>query len=260
MSFLIRGTGTLLTELFNMDLPEPAIAAITTTAVSLATLFFAMQFISELAAFRMDRIEEAIRVCMKVIIAKIVLENSAAIADMIYNLFWNTSLSSFTEALNSLADNYADVALVPPEPGIFGINNILALMTTALPVFLVTAVTLASLILTITGIFFEINIHKCVAPLALSTLVNDTTRSTGIAFIKSYSAVCLQLTLISVCINVYVAIGTALNSQINSMINDLIGATIFGQLINALVPLLMFICLSTSIKKSGDITKRMLGA
>jgi hypothetical protein len=101
----------------------------------------------------------------------------------------------------------------------------------------------------------------CVAPIALSTLVNDTTRSTGISFIKSYSAVCLQLTLISVCINVYSAIATALNAQIEALFGDsLIAVNIFGQLINALVPLLLFVCLSTAIKKSGDITKRMLGA
>jgi hypothetical protein len=248
--------------LFTYPIPFPVNAAITTTAVSLATLFFVMQFFSELAAFRMDRIEEAIRLAMKVIVAKIILENSTVITEMIYEMFWGMSVDILTEQLRLLSQNFNSMTnIAPTDPGILGLNEIMSLFINVIPSVAITVVTLTSIFLTIAGLFFEVRIHQLVAPLALATLVNDTTRSTGISFIKSYSATCLQMTIIGVCVTTYATINAAMRVPINSLLNQtpFFMDAILGPVIHTVIPLLMFVLLSTAIKKSGDLTKRMFG-
>jgi hypothetical protein len=244
--------------IFGYSMPIEANAAITTAAVSLATLFFVMQFFSELASFRMDRIEEAIRLAMKIIVAKIILENSAVITDMIYEMFWGLSVDSLGLALDDLAASLSTIGR-PDDPGFLGINDILSLVLIFLPAFGITIVVLCSLVLTIAGIFFEVQIHVAVAPLAIATLVNETTRSTGISFIKSYVATCLQLTIISTCVAVFGHINLLLKPAINELDGFLSSTVMVGSLINCIVTLLVFVCFSTAIKKSGDLTRRMFG-
>jgi hypothetical protein len=256
---IIQFFSNIFNSLFSYDMTITANSAITTAAVSLATLFFVMQFFSELAAFRMDRIEEAIRLAMKVIVAKIILENSTAITDMIYDMFWGLSADSFTLSLATLSSNMNELTM-PGEPGLFGINHILSFVFIALPSFVITVIMLASIAITIAGIFFEVQIHVAIAPLALSTLVNETTRGTGISFIKSYVATCLQLTIIGLCVQVY----TYLNIRITSAVDELDSALStllpeYASLVNCVITLLMFICFVTAIKKSGDLTRRMFG-
>jgi hypothetical protein len=250
---------TVLSVNIATDIPV-ANTAITTTAVSLATLFFAMQFISEVSAFRMDRIEEAIRLAMKVVIAKIILENSGAISDMIFGLFWGTSVSTLGSEIKNLGFEFTDVINPVAEPGIFEINNILAIMLIGMPILALTLITMCSIVITVAGIFFEVLIHQQIAPIALSTLVNDTTRGTGISFIKSYSAVCLQVGVIGLCVSVYSILSTKLGTVIDSFMTSLGAAQLIGPIVTAILPLIMFLCLTTAIKRSGDIVKRMLGA
>jgi hypothetical protein len=251
----------IVSSIINFDLSSfPGIdQAITSTAVSLATLFFAMQFISEVSAFRMDGIEEAIRLGMKVVIAKIILENSGAISNMIFEMFWGLSTTTLTSSILSLADSF-DSIVKPIEPGLFGINNIIALITNVIPALIASNVMLCSLVITIAGIVFEVLMHQQVAPIALSTLVNDTTRGTGIAFIKSYAAVCLQLGVIGVCVTIYDTLNQSVRSAYNAFANFFLEQAIIGPILNTIFPLLMFVCLTSAIKRSGDITKRMLGA
>jgi hypothetical protein len=244
--------------LFSYEMTITVSSAVTTAAVSLATLFFVMQFFSELAAFRMDRIEEAIRLAMKVIVAKIILENSTVIAEMIYEMFWGLSKETFALSLFDISSNITTIT-PPPDEGIFGINNIIALFTIYIPTFVITVVMLASFVLTIAGIFFEVQIHATLAPIALSTLVNDTTRSTGISFIKSYAATCLQLTVIAMCLYVFHNLTSYLNGALNTLLGEVADYIFIKPIVDCIAPLLMFVCLSTAVKKAGDLTRRMFG-
>jgi hypothetical protein len=121
---------------------------------------------------------------------------------------------------------------------------------------------LCSLAITIAGIYFEVNIHVVLAPLALSTLVNDTTRSTGISFIKSYAATCLQLTIIGVCTTAFIYLRDGIfTPALNAAMSVLtLIMPEFANFINVMLTLLMFVCFITAVKKSGDLTKRMFGA
>jgi hypothetical protein len=94
------------------------------------------------------------------------------------------------------------------------------------------------------------------APIALSTLCNDMTRPTGISFIKSYSAVCLQAFILGACLTVYGIISTQFDGMTMSL--DCEG-NLFAGLLKGLMPVIMVLSLSTIMKKSGEVTKRMLG-
>ncbi|MBQ4546625.1 MAG: hypothetical protein IJA17_05630 [Oscillospiraceae bacterium] len=48
------------------------------------------------------------------------------------------------------------------------------------------------MILTVYGRFFKLYLYTAIAPVPLSTFVGEPTQSVGIAFIKSYAAVCLE--------------------------------------------------------------------
>ncbi|MBQ3501258.1 MAG: hypothetical protein IJA70_07535 [Oscillospiraceae bacterium] len=48
------------------------------------------------------------------------------------------------------------------------------------------------MILTVYGRFFKIYLYTAIAPVPLSTFAGEPTQSVGIAFIKSYAAVCLE--------------------------------------------------------------------
>ena len=48
------------------------------------------------------------------------------------------------------------------------------------------------MILTVYGRFFKLYLYTAIAPVPLSTFAGEPTQSVGIAFIKSYTAVCLE--------------------------------------------------------------------
>ncbi len=113
---------------------------------------------------------------------------------------------------------------------------------------------LIMLTIEILGIVFEIGIHMAVGPIALSTLCNSTFRSTGLSFIKSYTAVCLQTTVIGAICKVYTKFATNLN------LTNITATGMAANMVAYCMPLLGLAVLCVTIKKSSDITKRMFGA
>lgn len=232
-------------------------------ALALAGLFLAMEMISLISEFRFERIEDAIRLWIKVLFAKIIIENSSVIIGGIYDMFRNLGTNSISEgfsAVKSTIYGFADSnGLIDSYKGMLGEGYILAWIVLLLVNVIVT-IMLILITIEVFGITFEIGIHQVIGPIAISTLCNSTARSTGISFIKSYAAVCLQTTVIGVIFKVYATFADKL--QIG---NDIIDNTIatggpFGLLFAYFSPLLGLTVLCVTVKKSSDITKRMFGA
>jgi hypothetical protein len=230
----------------------------TAVGISLTTLFFAMAVFSEVSAFRVERFEEAIRVAMKFIVAKIIIENTNVISGAIYALFTGLSKGALDSGLTSLSTSLATIT--PSDTGMdplgTGLGWLIQIFTQVLPAYIITIFVFATILLTVCGIVFEIGIHMAAAPIALSTLCNDMTRPTGISFIKSYSAVCLQAFILGACLSVYSVISAKFAGVTAGIASD----GIFGGLLGGLMPIIGVICLSTVMKRSGEITKRMFGA
>jgi hypothetical protein len=282
MDIFVQGCVFVIDKMKNLVINETNMSdftdGVTAAGVTLTSMFFAMGVFSDLAMFRVERIEEAIKVAMKFVIAKIIIENTDTIMLGIKGLLFDTlavdeltsAFSTFgTDIMSSLypTATTGDLdGLVAVLAGMFGLNYVLNIVLVELPVFIVIVVTMTTIIITIAGILFEMGIHIVVAPIALSTLVNEMTRPTGITFIKSYSAVCLQTLIIAAMVRVYQIINTnAINLVDFGSFTSSGGVNIgnLGVLVESIVrivmPIIALICLTTGIKKSGDITKRMLG-
>lgn len=234
--------------------PLPAITAL---GVSLTSLFFCLEMFSQMAQFRVERIEDAIRIAMKFIVAKIIIENSVGIAKGIYQMFRITSNTYISQTFDHIIGTLKAFTIDPDAGGLMDIGYIL-LFVAFIGVAIMFLVLYIKILITFIGIGFEMGIHQAVAPIALSTLCNDLARPTGIAFIKSFSATCLQVIVIIAIFNVFTAIMN--NHLINHLMFDTSGLGIFSGLANFVVPTIFFMALNKAIKSASEITKRMFGA
>lgn len=109
------------------------------------------------------------------------------------------------------------------------------------------------MILTVYGRFFKLYMYTAISPIPLSSAASESTQSTALTFIKSYSAVCLEGAIILLSCVIFTAyasneptIDTTTSSV--SMIWGYIGEIIFNMLV-----------LVGTIKMSDRIVKEMMG-
>lgn len=255
----------IITSIMGINIADAGIitTGIESAALALAGLFLAMEMISLISDFRFERIEDAIRLWIKVLFAKIIIENSSSIIGGIYDLFRNLGSNSISEGFNAVKDSVYSLAdpdgLIESYKGLLGIGYVLSWIV-LLIVNIIVVVMLIMITIEIFGIIFEIGIHQAIGPIAISTLCNSTARSTGIAFIKSYAAVCLQTTVIGVIFKVYAAFSSHLKSNSQFITDTVSSGGPFGLLISMLSPMMALAVLCVTVKKSSDLTKRMFGA
>ena len=253
----------VLTATYTVINPSSAIVSV---GVALTSLFFCLEMFSQISQFRVERIEDAIRIGMKFIVAKVIIENTDGVSQGIYEIFRISTSGGIKEVCVKIADCISMTDnLQSGQGGLLGIGYLLLFLTSGLMTIYI-AVSVIKIIISLMGVFFEIGIHQALAPIALSTLCNDLARPTGIAFIKSYASACLQLTVITAICSVgaqildvflkidFVEIFGAKNPTIEAQLG------IFTFVFNFISPLICVIALSKAIKISSDLTKRMFGA
>lgn len=246
----------VLTATYTEINPSPAIVSI---GVALTSLFFCLEMFSQLAQFRVERIEDAIRIGMKFVVAKVIIENTDGVSQGIYQLFSISSTGGIKKACGSIGNMIQTIVIDKGAGGLLGIGYLLLfLMIAGMSIFII--IEIFKILISIVGVFFEIAIHQAVAPIALSTLCNELARPTGIAFIKSYASACLQITIMTTICSVFASITGHLATVDFSTIGSLPGMGIFSSVVNFISPLICVIALSKAIKISSDLTKRMFGA
>lgn len=250
----------IINALFGINISSSDILedAVTTAGVSLSTLFLLMEFISQIASKWIERIEDAIQLGIKVIVAKIIIENSTSITSGIVGYFKSLGSASLDNGFDAILSSLP-IGILPSKAGPFGLGYV-AVMIGLLILIIVAIAVLSMVAIEVAGIVFEIGIHMAVGPIALSTLCNSTFRSTGLSYIKSLSAVCLQTTVIGAICKVYTAVlpqltSVNLGAEILNGGGGTLGAIVFGYA----SPLLGLVVFCVTIKKSSDITKRMFG-
>ncbi len=236
---------------------DMATAAVVAAGVTLAELFLVLEMFSQVSSMRFEgRIEDGIQLWIKLVVAKIIIENSSKIVSAMFEFFIKLGNNSVVQGFDEIKEGLPSISgdFLDANKGILGIGYIFACLIMAI-LTVVVAVIMMMIAIQVFGIIFEIGIHMAIAPIAMSTLCNSTFRSTGMSFIKSFAAVCLQTTAIGAIFSVYSKFaGTFAPGSIAE------GGGIFGIIFKFLTPLLSLIVLSTTVKKSGEITKRMLGA
>ena len=249
--------GYLVTLMYATKVDIVPADAVTSVGVSLTTLFFTMEMFSQVAQFRMERIEDAIRIGMRFVVAKVIIENTAGISKGIYGMFRIVTGNTIWDACNSISGAVKEVTIGANSGGFLGTAYLLLFLAAAGIACMFVAM-FAKIAINFIGIAFEIGVHQALAPIALSTLCNDITRPTGIAFIKSYAASCLQITVMAAIFRVFTDLVVKLSSL--SLETAAAGLGIFAPLVSFIAPLICTIALSKAVKLAGDMTKRMFGA
>ena len=231
--------------------------------VSLTTFFFLIQMFAEMSNFRFERLEDAVRLGLKLVVAKVIIENSSAITGVIYNAFFKPyGIERIKTALGSWKSDFLTVTKGTIDGGLLGVNFLFE-ATILLIAWLIIMALLIKMVAQIAGILFDIAVHQVIAPVALSTLCNDTAKSTGIAFIKSYSATCLNCLVIAILFSAMSPLYEQL-SEIHKKFfessTEVISSTFLIDALTLMAPIICMIVLSTAVSRSSDMTKRMLGA
>lgn len=233
----------------------------TIVGASLTTLFLVMELFTY--CIQVDfhgGIETGIRIAMKLVVCELIIENTGSIVGIISGMFKNVADASMTESFTMISGKFSEAALVSYEieEGVFSIN--LILVTVILFIIWIALFAIFSyVILSLFGLVFETGVLVAVSPVALSTLVNATARSTAISFIKDFAAVSMQWSVIGVCCKVF---SSALPIIIEGLQYFIIsgGNSLIAQIMQYSAPLLSAIVFAVTIAKSSEITKRALGA
>lgn len=109
------------------------------------------------------------------------------------------------------------------------------------------------MILTVYGRFFKLYLYTAIAPVPLSTFAGEPTQSVGIAFIKSYAAVCLEGAIIVLgCIifSLFAATPPVVQSRVAAvtMVWSYVGELVFNMLV-----------LVGAIKMADRVVREMMG-
>lgn len=257
------GTGNHLTELM-ANVSEIVVGV----ALPLCTLFFLLEFFKKSTDLQWIKWENIFLFMIKVIFAKIVLENSMEIMEWIYTVFNNLAIrvntvlgvggSGFLEVRSKADDpmrwdacrfflTEEEINFYRDDGGFWGLSRLLKIIE------LMPSIWIAQGVMMITGVIvfarvFEVMVYTMVAPIPLSSFSNEEHRQIGISFIKGYAAVCLQALMIVVMFAAFAALGNELDKLQDSYASGSWGI------------LLRVILLGMGVFKSGSWSKKLCGA
>lgn len=237
-------------------------------AIQLCVLFFLIEFFRKSMDLQWVKWENVFLFLLKLIFAKIVIENSIEIMEWIYTVFNNLAITVTTELgvagngflpVRSKADdpmrsdcwNYFlsadEVAFYRDDGGLWGLSRVLKVIELSPSIFLAQGVMLVTGVVIFARVF-EVMVYTMVAPIPLSTFSSEEHRQIGIGFIKSYAAVCLQALIIVVMFAAFAALSNELTSLEGSYASGSWGI------------LLRVILLGMGVFKSGSWAKKLCGA
>jgi hypothetical protein len=178
--------------------------AVSAIGLALLVLFFVVGIAKACGNIaELKRPEVAIKLFIRFILAKTAvtygLELMVALFTIVQGLI--------TTILSSIGFSGTSTTVLPPEM-IASIESIGFL--DSIPLWAITilgglAITILSfiMILSVYGRFFRLFIFTAIAPVPLSTFAGESSQSVGIAFLKSYAAVCLEGAIIVLACIIY---------------------------------------------------------
>lgn len=237
-------------------------------AIQLCVLFFLIEFFRKSMDLQWVKWENVFLFLLKLIFAKILIENSMAIMEWVYTVFndlairVNTALgvagSGFLNARPKSEDpmrtdcwNYFlsadEIPFYRDDGGLWGLSRVLKIVELSPSVFLAQGIMLVTGAVVFARVF-EVMVYTMVAPIPLSSFSSEEHRQIGFGFIKSYAAVCLQALIIVVMFAAFAALSNELTNLEGSYASGSWGI------------LLRVILLGMGVFKSGSWAKKLCGA
>lgn len=246
---------------------DTVIGVISGTAMTLCVLFFLMEFAKKSMDLQWVKWENVFLFLLKLIFAKVVVENSREIMEFIFDAFTGLTSAIQAKLVDTLGNGFlptndnAIVRLFLTEQEVilfdgdgvgdsgvwFGLDRLMKEIELMPSIFIAKGILVVTAIM-IFARMFEIMVYTMVSPIPLSTFANDEHRQIGIGFVKSYAAVCLQGLMIIVMFYTFSVMGDFIDSLDGTWLSGS-----FGILIRTLV-------LGLGIFKSGSWAKKLCGA
>lgn len=223
---------------------------------ALLTLFFCMEVFTYCAAVDFNGgIESALKVAMKLIVSALIIQNVDNIVGLISGMMKETV--DFAGAFDKVGQAFGKAMTNGGEldPGIFDLNLIILTILYAF-IIIIMFVMFSMIVISVLGVVMETAILTAISPVALSTLVNSQARSTGISFIKNFTAVSMQWGVLAICFKAYTIISEKLALDFSAGLSS---AGLLMHIFKYATPVLMIVVLTTTVSKASEITKRALG-
>lgn len=236
---------------------------ITAAAATIATLLVVIELCTHAMGFHFDDINDAVRFLFKVIVYKIIIENSGKIVDLVYGLFINdTAWQNLKSGLTTVQHRFeiGSAAMVSvfntlDDDWAMGLKKFFfALLFLGFAV--VMGVILIKILAAMAGLLFELAINIAVAPVPVATLVNSQSRQIGISFIKNFAGNCLTLSMYSICFAIYGALCHDLSSV---LYGNAFPETTAGEAWSVIAGLVIgVVLLSTAVNNVSNMMSKVL--
>ena len=251
-------------QIVKSDMLEQPISAIKATAITLCALFFLIDFFTKTLHLQWVTWENVLMLFVKLVVAKVCVDNAEWIVMLIYNGFSSIVTTSLgdVQALEIIpTSNGVEMAQyfwlskeqaqkLFPSPANTGFLNFepmwLATKTEIIAVIMIILLIICNII--VIGRVFELVIYTIIAPIPLSTLACDGLTDIGKGFLYSYAAVCVQAIVLMIMFMAY----SLLHGFLDNM-TSLNAVTGWRGLIEVFT-------LALGVMQSGSWAKRICGA
>lgn len=167
-------------------------------AYTILALFFVLELYK--ASIRTDAAgagshlgaEMVFRVMFKMVVCKVVVDETPNILSAIYNLTTGITKSISSVVTSSGTTGGIDVVALEPSVSHLGVIEGIPVLLLTFLVFLITLIAVTLVDIIVTARFIELSVYICIAPLPLATLPNEEMSQIGKNFLKSFAAVSVQ--------------------------------------------------------------------
>lgn len=247
---------------------EKVTAMISAAATTVATILVVIELCTQAMGFHFEDINDAVRFVFKVVVYKIIIENSSKIVSMVYGMFMNSSAwDSIKGALDTVSKRFTDgdasvygkikeyyLEFARTDDSFLNINQLIVSLALIGAVIIVIIICV-NIITSIAGLMFELCIDVAIAPVPIATLVNSQTRQIGINFIKGFAGNCLTLTMYTICFSVYKNLVPGISTGFSGLLSTTSIFSSIGIILPEIVGLLL---LSVAVKNVGNMINKVL--
>ena len=226
---------------------------------ALLVLFTLMGILKSASAFSdMKRPEVVVKVFMRFIIAKGLITYGAAFMLKVFEI-----LQAVLQEINQYGTGFTHAKL--PEivnealeaPGLFEVVDKAIMGIVGLLSWIVILIVALTILITVYARFFKLYMYTGLSPILLSTLGGEPTQSIGIGFLKSYAAVCLEGSIITIGCIIYARIAETVPVTTYDLDDS------WGAVLTVLEYVVYFVLyalvLVASVKGADRIAKEMMG-
>ena len=164
-------------------------SAILPIGYSLLTLFFLIGLINKSMSFRIIRIEDIIRLLIRLLIAKAVMVRSFDLMNMIYNIAMN-AIFSVDVSVGSI--KIVDTTALAEQISKMNLIEKILFQSQFTPISIVSFILNIMVFVICYGRILEICVHTALSPIPISMLSSEDYSSSTKRFFQHYIAICLQ--------------------------------------------------------------------